>query len=129
MRTDVIDQTLAMALHPAYDCETAKFSVETILNLSQSPKTHPYIVSREVVEKMLEICEQRHKMLSPQASLFQQEKKMEVTVLKYVAVPSLPCFFTGFSVLFSIHCHTHAHWHAHAHTRTNSGVILALYWP
>ena len=81
MRTDVIDQTLAMALHPAYDCEAANFSVGTILNLSQSPKTHPYIVSREVVEKMLEICEQRHKMLSQQASLFQQEKKMEVTAL------------------------------------------------
>ena len=113
-----------MALHPAYDCEMAKFSVETILNLSQSPKTHPYIVSREVVEKMLEICEQRHKMLSQQASLFQQEKKMEVTVLKYVAVPSLPCFFTGFSpVLFFPFTVTHMHTGTHTHILTQTQVL------
>ena len=70
MRTDVIYQTLAMALHPAYDCQTAKFSVETILNLTQSPETHSYIVRREVVEKMLEICKQRNKMLNQESLLF-----------------------------------------------------------
>jgi hypothetical protein len=93
VRTGVIDQTLAMALHPVYDCSTAKFCVETILNLTQSPETHPYITRREVVEKMLEICEQRHKTLDQLSPLFQQTKKtdpMEINVLKYVAAPSLP---------------------------------------
>ena len=59
MRTDVIDQVLAMALHPLSDCQTAKVSVDVILNLTESPETHIYIVRKEVVESMLEICEQK----------------------------------------------------------------------
>ena len=85
MRTDVIDQTLAIALHPTYACETAKVSVDVILNLAQSPETHTYIVRREVVQSMLEICEQRHKIIN-QRSLWNQQRKKEdpmvVSVLK-----------------------------------------------
>ena len=87
MRTDVIDQILAIALHPAYECETAKTSVEVILNLTESPETHTYITRREIVEKMLEICEQRHKMINQQS---QQGDRGMVNVLKYVTVLSQP---------------------------------------
>ena len=88
MRTDVIDQILAMALHhSAYDCFTAILSMQIILNLTQSPETHTFIVRREVVEKMLEICEQRHRMITEQSSqtLNQQavkEDSIMISVMK-----------------------------------------------
>ena len=91
MRTDVIDQILAMALHPAYDCLTAKVSVDVIINVTQSPETHKYIVRREVVENMLEICELRHKKVSERSSQSEQGEKedsMAVYVLKYAKIPS-----------------------------------------
>ena len=93
MRTDVIDQALAMGLHPAYDCETAIASVSMILCLAQSPDAHTHIAWRGVVENMLEICELNwHKMISEQ-SWQSQERKMEdpivVHALKYVTVPIL----------------------------------------
>ena len=97
MRKDIIDQILAIALHPAYDCKTARMSVEMILSLTQSPETHIYIIWREIVEKMLEICELRHKMVVQQSSQPQQRKKedlMKVNVLKYVTVPSPPGLFS-----------------------------------
>ena len=79
-RTDVVDQILAMALHPAYaDCKTAIESVETILNLTQSPETHTYIVRREVLEKLLEIC-----MLKQIDPVTQMEDAVTVNTLKYV---------------------------------------------
>ena len=87
MKTDVIDQVLAIALHPAYDCYTAKVSVELILNLTQSPETHTYIIRREVVETLLEVCEKRHKMIDLQSSQSRRGKKedpMMVNVLRYV---------------------------------------------
>ena len=87
MRTDVIDQTLAIGLHPVSNCLTAKVSVDVILNLTESPETHTYIVSGEILENMLEICELKQKMVSEQSSKFQQRKKedpMAVNVLKYV---------------------------------------------
>ena len=89
VRTDVIDQILAIATHPAYDCDTAKFSVEMIVNLTQSPETHPYIATREIAEKLLEVCDQRHKMTIQQSTLSQQRKKkdlMIVNVLKYAVI-------------------------------------------
>ena len=76
-------------MHPAYDCDTAHTSVEVIVNLAQSPKTHPYIVTREIAEKLLEVCDQRHKMTIQQSTLSQQRKKkdlMIVNVLKYVVI-------------------------------------------
>ena len=88
MKTDIIDQVLAIALHPAYDCDTAKVSVELILNLTQSPETHTYIIiRREIVETLLEVCEKRHKMINLQSSQTCQRKKedpMMVNVLRYV---------------------------------------------
>ena len=87
MKSDVIDQIQAIGMHPAYDCYTAKVSVELILNLTQSPETHIYIIRREVVESLLEICEQRNKMINQQSSQSRQrnrENPMVVNVLKYV---------------------------------------------
>ena len=93
MRTDVIDQILAIPMHPAYSCYTAKVSVQMIVGLTQSPETHQYIATRETAEKLLEICDQRQKMVIQQSTLFQQRKKedlMIVNVLKYVVVKVLP---------------------------------------
>ena len=80
-RTDIIDQVVAIALHPVYDCSTAVVSMEIFLNLTLSPEAHTYIVRKEVLENMFEICEQRHKALNEQSS---QEDLMVVNVLKYV---------------------------------------------
>ena len=99
MRKDIIDQMLAIALHPVYDCRTARMSVEMIFSLTQSPETHIYIIWKEVVEKMLEICELRHKMVIQQSSQSQQRKKedlMKVNILKYVTVPSPPGLFSSY---------------------------------
>ena len=89
MRTDILDQTLAIAMHPAYDCKTAKVSVDLMLNLTQSPETHAFLIRRQGVEKMLEVCEQRQKIineLSPQTQQQRKEDQMMVNVLKYVTL-------------------------------------------
>ena len=93
MKADVIEQILAIALHPAYDCYTAKVSVETILNLTQHPESHAHIVRKEFIETMLEMSEQRYKMISQQSAqtLNLQGKKedpMVINALKYVPVAS-----------------------------------------
>ena len=91
-----------MALHPAYDSKIAKMSVEMIFGLTQSPKTHIYCIQREIVEKMLEVCKQRHKMVIQQSSQSQQGMKedlMKVNVLKYVTVPSPSCLFYSIDLL------------------------------
>ena len=91
MKTDVIDQTLAIAVHPTYDCNTAIVSMIMILNLTQSPEAHIYIARKEVVEKMLEICEQKQKLVTEHGSQSQQgtkEDPMAVTALKYVTIPA-----------------------------------------
>ena len=82
VRRDVIDQILAIATHPAYDCYTAKVSVEMITNLAHSPETHPYIVTREIAEKLLEVYDQRQKMVIQQSTLSQQRKKEDLTIIK-----------------------------------------------
>ena len=90
MRKDVIDQALAIAMHPAYGCETARMSVGIIVNLAHSPETHPYIVTREIAEKLLKVCDQRQKMILIQQPIVTQkgreEDPMVVSVLKYVVV-------------------------------------------
>ena len=89
MRTDVIDQTLAVGLHPTDDYMAAITSVTVILSLAQSPETHVYIVREEIIRKMFEICEQKHERLKKQASVSRQGKKedpMAVNALKYVAI-------------------------------------------
>ena len=75
MRTDVIDQILAMALHPISDCSTATVSAAMIQYISQSPETHVYIVWKKVVGKMLEICNLKQKMVTEQSSQFYQGKR------------------------------------------------------
>lgn len=123
-RTDVIDQALDMALHPASDCLVSIASASMILCLSQSPEAHSYIVRKEVIEKMLEMCEQKHKIINEQSSQSHQGKKenpMAVIALKYVTNP----------LLFLSWVHTHTQWHAHTHTHTHylySGATLVLCW-
>jgi hypothetical protein len=95
MRTDVIDQILVMALHPAYGLETAKMSVSVIINIAQSPEAHTYIVREEVMEKMLEICEQKEKKVNEKSLHGQGENEddlMAVKVLKYVTAISVSSF-------------------------------------
>ena len=91
MGMNIINQILSIALSPACNCYTAKVSVEIILNLTQSPEAHAYIARSEVVENLLEICEQRHKIIDQQLAQGQQinkEDPMVVNVLKYVTIPS-----------------------------------------
>ena len=118
MKSDVIDQIQAIAMHPAYDCYTAKVSVELILYLTQSPETHIYIIRREVVESMLEICEQRNKMINLQSSQSHRRNRkdpMVVNVLKYV------------HTFMHILCTPHAHFLSHI-LYFFSGAIPALCW-
>ena len=89
IQTDAIDQILAIALNPAYDCYTAKVSVDVMLNITQSPQAHTYIVRREVVENMLEICEQKQKMVSEQSLQSPETKKEDVVILRCVNLFSL----------------------------------------
>ena len=79
MRAEVIDQTLAVALHPQCECRTAMVSVNVILNLIHSPEIHVSIVRKEVVEKVLEIQKIFDEQLSAQSS---SEDRMGVSVLK-----------------------------------------------
>lgn len=107
-----MDQTLAIALNPAYDCRMAYVSASIFLNLTQSPEAHAYIVKREIIEKLLEMCELKHKMVSEQSSQSRQGEKddpIAVIALKYVPLffPPLrvhPILFGGKSLhIFSIH--------------------------
>lgn len=97
MRADVVDQTLAIAMHPAYDCKTAIVSASMILCLTQSPGVHAYIAQKEVIENMLKMCELKQKMISEQQSSksFRGEKEdtMAVNALKYNNNPSPLLFF------------------------------------
>ena len=129
METDVIEQILAIALHPAYDCYTAKVSVETILNLTQCPETHAHILRKEYLEIVLEICEQRHRMISqPSAQTLQGRKEdpMVINALKYVSVhvasPILFLFSLSFPFTNTMHARMHTrtmHMRMHTHTHTH----------
>ena len=103
-RTDVIDQVLAIALHPACACLTATVAVSMILCLTQSPETHNFITWRDVVGKMLEICELTQKKINEQSSLSRpiKEDPAVVKALKYVIYPSLVCFSMSLSPLVAI---------------------------
>ena len=94
-RAEVVDQTLAVALHPYCECRTAMVSVNVILNLIQSPETHVSIVREEVIEKMLEIQKIFDEQLSAQSS---SEDRMEISTLKYVAIIAP---FSAFFFLFA----------------------------
>ena len=107
-----MDQTLAVALNPAYDCKVAYVSASIFLNLTQSPEAHAYIVRREIIEKLLEMCELKHKMVSERSSRSRQGEKddpIAVIALKYVPLlfppPAYQILFDGKSIrilLFSI---------------------------
>ena len=94
MRTDVIDQALAMALHSAYDCKVAIVSVTMILCLAQSTESHIYVGRKEIVENMLKACEQKQKIVSEQSLQPQQRKKEDpvvISALKYVIISPFEC--------------------------------------
>ena len=79
MRTDVIDQALAMAMHPVYYNKTGTLSAGIILFLTQSPEAHAYIARKEIIQNMLEICELKQKKIIGQSS---QRDKEAVNALK-----------------------------------------------
>ena len=84
-----MDQILAMALHPIYDCHTAIVSAAMIVCLCQSPEAHIYIARKEVVEKMLEMCDLKQKLVDEQLSQSRQEKSDDtimVNAFKYVTI-------------------------------------------
>ena len=80
MRADVIDQVMAIALHPVYDCKTAIVSVYVIMNLTQSLEAHPHIVRTKLIEDMLEMCALKHSEQSPQSQT-EKEDPMAVKAL------------------------------------------------
>lgn len=61
-KSDVVDQVLAIGLHPALACD-CNITIECagfVMNLAQSPDAHPYLTRTEVVEDMLrmnKMCE------------------------------------------------------------------------
>jgi hypothetical protein len=109
MKPLVIDQLLAMAMHSSYDCEAAQESMGVLINVTQSPRAHRFIIREGVVKKMLQVCELKQTMISEQQLTQSQqgEKKdpMEITVLKYVAIP-LSSFCTIFLLHLYIPCPT-----------------------
>lgn len=62
MRTDVIDQVLAIACCSDYIIIIPIVSVNLIMCLAQSPGAHPYLVRTEVIEDLLKICSLREKV-------------------------------------------------------------------
>ena len=90
MKLHVIDQILAMAMHPSYNCETAQVPVAVLILVTQSPGAHRYIVRKGVVKNMLEVCQLKQKMVSEQQSSQSQqgekEDLMAINVLKYVTI-------------------------------------------
>lgn len=90
MKPLVIDQILAMAMHSSYDSEKAQVPISVLINVTQSPKAHRFIVREGVVKKMLQVCELKQTMISEQQlSQSQQGEEgdpMEINVLKYVTI-------------------------------------------
>ena len=124
MRTDVIDQILAIALRPSKNLRAATVSASMILYLAHSPEAHIYIARKEVIENMLEICELKHKMVNEPSSQSQQGEKedpMAVNALKYA--------FLNLSLFYSCtHTHTHTHTHYITHfflLRCYTSIMLA----
>jgi hypothetical protein len=104
MKPLVIDHILEMAMHSSYDSEAAQVPMCVLLNVTQSPRAHRFIVREGVVKKMLQVCELKQTMISEQQLTQSQqgEKKdpMEITVLKYVAIP-----LSSFCTIFLLHLH------------------------
>ena len=66
MRTDVIDQVLAIACCSNYKIIGPIVSVNMIMCLAQSPGAHPYLVRTEVIEDLLKIRTLREKVVVEQ---------------------------------------------------------------
>ena len=49
--------------------------VTVMLNLSQTPEAHSHIVRKEILEKMLEMCDPKQQDNNEQLSQSQQEEK------------------------------------------------------
>ena len=103
MRADVIEQALAIAMHPDSDCNTAIVSASMILGVSQSPETHVYIIRKAVIEKIFQVCEQNCKMVSEQSHQKEKEDPMAATALKYVTTFCVPFYTLLYSLSSSYH--------------------------
>ena len=62
MKTDVIDQILAIACCSDYEIIVSVVSVNMIMCLAQSPGAHPYLIRTKVIEDLLKICALREKL-------------------------------------------------------------------
>ena len=132
MRPLVIDQILAMAMHSSYDSEAAQVPMSVLINVTQSPKAHRFIVRKGIVKKMLQVCELKQTMIGEQQlSQSQQGKEdpMAITILKYIITisSSLFLYHTSPSVpLPTRHPHSltiFAHTHTHTCIHSNSTQI------
>ena len=127
MRPLLIDQILAMAMHSSYDSEAAQVPMGVLINVTQSPKAHRFIVREGVVKKMLQVCELKQTIIGEQQlSQSQQggEDPVAITILKYVITissslflyhtsPSVPLPTPTHSLtVFATHTHTHTHMHS-----------------
>lgn len=80
MRRDVVDQTMAIALHPVYDCKTAIVSASLILCLTQSPEAHVHLARKELVKDMMEMCALKRKMVMESLPQPQGEKEDPMSI-------------------------------------------------
>ena len=66
MRTDIIDQILAIGCCSNDDFTVTLVSVNMIMCLAQSPGAHTYLIRTNVIEDLLKICASREKVTSEQ---------------------------------------------------------------
>ena len=67
MRSDAIDQMISLAFLPISVINTAELLALFILNLAQSPQTHPHLVEPKIVEGLLDVCVLKCKLINEQA--------------------------------------------------------------
>lgn len=61
-RSDILRQTVHIALSPTYSCPTAALSSEVFLCLAHAPATHQHIASDYVISGMLKTLQDRASM-------------------------------------------------------------------
>lgn len=66
MRSDAIDQMISLAFLPVTVINTAELLALFILNLAQSPQTHPHLVEPKIVEGLLNVCTLKCKQIREQ---------------------------------------------------------------
>lgn len=62
-RSDILKQTLHIALSPSYSCPTAALASETFLCLAHYPATHQYLASDYIISGMLKALQDRPSMV------------------------------------------------------------------